>query len=167
MIEVPLSNSDRVALIDDSDEALVCAHRWWMIESRSPGRPSFYARGSVIGERFHPLMHRLLAMGITDHVNGNGLDNRRANLRPATRSQNGANRRKVVKTASSFKGVTRYAVTRWRAYITKDQARIHLGVFESELSAASAYDCAARELFGEYAALNFPQAGERSALSAA
>ena len=166
MIEVPLSNSDRVALIDNADEELVCAHRWWMIESPSPVRPSFYARGLVIGQRYQPLMHRLLMDQMTDHVNGNGLDNRRVNLRPATRSQNGGNRRKAVATGSRFKGVTPYIghPGRWLAYITLNKSKRHLGIFDDEAVAGRAYDDAARSLFGEFAALNFPEVGERGAL---
>ena len=103
---------------------------------------------------------------MTDHVNGNGLDNRRVNLRPATRSQNGGNRRKAVATGSRFKGVTPYIghPGRWLAYITLNKSKRHLGIFDDEAVAGRAYDDAARSLFGEFAALNFPEVGERGAL---
>jgi hypothetical protein len=168
MIQVSLSNTDRVALIDDADAELICAHRWWMIESPSSTRPSFYARGCIIGQRYQPLMHRLIMGQMTDHVNGNGLDNRRVNLRAATRSQNGGNRRKAVATGSRFKGVTPYVghPGRWLAYITINRSRMHLGIFDGEEQAGHAYDDAARDLFGEFAALNFPRIGEQAALAA-
>lgn len=91
-----------------------------------------------------------------DHINGDGLDNRRANLRPATRSQNGANKpsRSGV---SEFKGVSWHrARSVWIAQISVDQVRRHLGSFTTEKAAALAYDEAARTAWGEYARPNFP-----------
>lgn len=112
-------------------------------------------------------MHNLLTgWALVDHVNGDGLDNRRVNLRPATRSQNQGNRRKFLSTASQYKGVTPWAKdkARWIAVCRRKKV---LGVFNSEAEAALAYDAAARQEFGEYAALNFPGPGERSALTGA
>ncbi len=97
---------------------------------------------------------------IVDHINGNGLDNRRSNLRIATRQQNTFN--SVHKGGTSkYKGV---ALDResglWRAYIAKDGKRTWLGRFPDELSAAIAYDKAAKDMFGEYAKLNIATAQE-------
>lgn len=113
-------------------------------------------------------MHRLilgLAPGqVGDHRNGNGLDNRRENLRMATYSQNNQNARPSSKKASPFKGVSircnrfggRYKARPWAAEIHVDGRKIGLGSFPDEVSAAKAYDVAAREHFGEFAKLNFP-----------
>ena len=101
---------------------------------------------------------------VVDHINGDRLDNRRCNLRFATRQQNAWNARKYRHSTSSFKGV-RPSGKRWRAVIYEDNRQINLGHYETEIEAALAYDCAARERRGEFATLNFPRDGERGALS--
>lgn len=101
---------------------------------------------------------------VVDHIDGNPLDNRRENLRLVSQRDN---RRNSVKPAigatSQYKGVCQPSGRkRWLANIY-DGRRIYLGTFGSERDAAEAYDTAARKLFGECAALNFPRAGEQSA----
>lgn len=99
---------------------------------------------------------------VVDHINGNGLDNRRSNLRIATRQQNTFN--SVHKGGTSkYKGVALDKESGlWRAYIAKDGKRTWLGRFPDELSAAIAYDKAAKDMFGEYAKLNIATAQEPS-----
>lgn len=102
---------------------------------------------------------------LVDHVNHNGLDNRRSNLRLATYGQNQANRRSKRGTSSPFKGVWHYkARNRWCAEITRKGMRHHLGTFHSEMDAALAFDEAARVLDGAFACLNFPGPAEVGAL---
>jgi len=104
---------------------------------------------------------------IVDHQNGNGLDNRRANLRPATQSQNMINRPKKPNTASKYRGV-RWDKSRnyWYAEIVfrykGRRIRKYLGSFKNEIDAARAYDRAALKYHGEFAKLNFPKEIERS-----
>jgi hypothetical protein len=99
---------------------------------------------------------------IVDHINGNGLDNRRSNLRIVTRQQNTFN--SVHKGGTSkYKGVALDKESGlWRAYIAKDGKRTWLGRFPDELSAAIAYDKAAKDMFGEYAKLNIATAQEQN-----
>jgi hypothetical protein len=108
-------------------------------------------------------MHRVI-MGapkgkVVDHINGDGLDNRRANLRLATRAQNIYNRRKTTKkTSSRFVGLSfNKKSTMWDGCIQYKRKKIHLGRFKNEIDAARAYDRAAIKYYGEFARLNFPR----------
>jgi hypothetical protein len=93
---------------------------------------------------------------VVDHKNRDGLDNRKSNLRLATRSQNNYNRRKK-KGSSKYRGVC-YCKRRkeWRGYITYNKIYKSLGYFKTEEGAARAYDEAAKIYHGEFAMLNFP-----------
>jgi len=93
---------------------------------------------------------------LCDHINHVGLDNRSANLRPATSAQNAWNRKKQSKpTSSKYKGVHKTISNTWSAGITVLGKRIHLGTFKTESAAARAYDTAAKTHFGSFAYTNF------------
>ena len=90
-----------------------------------------------------------------DHKNGDGLDNRKNNLRPATHQQNMWNRSPVKDSSSKYKGVSfQKATNYWKAYIKINEKQKHLGCFLSEEEAAIAYNRVAKELHGEFAKLN-------------
>ncbi len=90
-----------------------------------------------------------------DHINGDGLDNRRSNLRIASPSQNVMNQKKRTKTSSKFKGCyLEKSTNKWVARITVNYKNIIIGRFKDELKASFAYDEKAKELFGEFAKLN-------------
>jgi len=113
-------------------------------------------RANRIRLRMHRvILHAHPNQGV-DHVNGNGLDNRRINLRLATQLQNTRNRTSEVVGISRFKGVSTHPKG-WRAYIGMHNEAIFLGSFGYEEDAARAYDRAAVALYGEFARLNFPQ----------
>jgi len=94
----------------------------------------------------------------TDHINHDGLDNRKENLRHCNTSQNSANKRKQkAKTYSSYKGVSKYKDRKskpWHAQIKKDGKSYYLGTFATDTEAAIVYNKKAKELFGEFACLN-------------
>lgn len=154
MKEIPLTDG-RIALVDDSD--FECMNRFqWHAER---GRNTYYAvRYMESGGCLQ--MHREL-LGLTcprvqgEHKNGNGLDNRRENLRVATNRQNqqGFQTLRLGK-SSQFRGVTKHRA-RWKAGIRVNGRLLYLGLFKHEMDAAKAYDCAARQHFGEFAAPNF------------
>ena len=138
------------ALVDDADYAKVASFRWQAHRSRSSGSELWYASNPTLG-----LMHRFLlgaADGVeVDHRNQNSLDNRRENIRVATRAQQMANRR--CYNSTGFKGIQEHK-TGFAAYI--GAKRRYLGFFPTAELAARAYDRAAIELYGEFACLNFP-----------
>ena len=91
----------------------------------------------------------------TDHINGNTLDNRKQNLRIATRSQNAINSPKRTNNSSGFKGVHWHKAGRkWSAQITLNKKIMHLGSFVSKIAAAKVYNDAATRYFGKFANLN-------------
>jgi hypothetical protein len=96
---------------------------------------------------------------LTDHINGDGLDNRRTNLRQATPTQNNANCGIRGHNTSGYKGVSLRPDrgNRWRATIRIHGLQYFLGLFDDVEDAARAYDAAALELFGDFARLNFPE----------
>ncbi len=89
-----------------------------------------------------------------DHINGVRSDNRWENLRPATRSENAKNRKKVWG-ASKYIGVNRMR-KKWEASIKVNGRKVFLGCYTKEVDAALAYDAAARRVHGEFASPNFP-----------
>lgn len=158
MKEIELTRG-KIALVDDADFVWL-SHYDWFLAGRSGGKLS-YAETHVTaidGRQQTIQMHRVVAgcppEFIVDHIDCDGLNNQRSNLRICTHAQNLANRRKHVG-ASQFKGVQR-ADGRWRARIGAGPNRVSLGAFDNEVDAAKAYDRAARDLYGEYARLNFP-----------
>lgn len=91
-----------------------------------------------------------------DHIDRNGLNNTRGNLRLATRSQNGANKNKYCG-SSAYKGVSWSTKSnKWYAQIRCNKKSYHLGSFSSEIEAAREYDQAAYFFFGPFACVNFP-----------
>lgn len=152
MRHVPLTRGP-FALVDDVDWESVSRFKWNALARSSKGK--FYARAWIGGR--HTLMHCFLTGGnrVTDHIDLDGLNNQRSNLRRATHSQNLANAPKRAGCLSRWKGVTPRRA-RWIAQIRVNSRQLHIGVFAAELVAAVAYDLAARRHFGAFARLNFP-----------
>lgn len=160
----------RVALVDDEDHELVMCYRWRVWEARRPGLhdagPYAVTHVTRNGKQRMLRMHTLITgYARTDHRNHDGLDNRRQNLRDATAAQNARNRRPNARPGSSqFKGVTwRAALNKWVARFAFDNKVRQIGYFADEIEAARAYDAVARDAFGDFAWLNFPDGLDRTA----
>ena len=154
MMTVPLGGkkaAGRVALIDDEDYELVSRHKWYTLAYETWIYACATSPGSGGSGKLR--MHKLITgYPLTDHINGDGLDNRRSNLRPATVAQNNHNARGWSDSSSRFKGVTWHQRDRkWQAAIKVNGTSRYLGYFISEEDAAAAYAAAALEIQGEYA----------------
>ena len=151
----------RVALVDDEDYDLVMRYRWYVWEVlRKRGQSGPYAIAPIRrdGKQTTIRMHMLITgWPMTDHIDHDGLNNQRSNLRPATPGQNMHNMRAHRDSFSRFKGVSwNYECNNWTAQICVNGRNRRLGGYPFEEDAARAYDAAAHEAFGEYACLNFP-----------
>lgn len=118
----------------------------WFLSQRDNCR---YANTVIKGKRIG--LHNLIMGSLwVDHKNGDGLDNTRMNLRLATASQNAQNRKLRSDSTTGYKGVSKHW-NRFRAYIGDE----HIGVYDTPLEAALAYDKEARKRYGEFARTNF------------
>lgn len=151
-----LFSKGRIALVDDDDFIWLSAHTWHF--------HSGYAGTNlkVANKKYkNALMHRMI-LGLTDskisvdHINGNGLDNRKINLRICTHAQNSRNQRMAKNNKSGYKGVTwRARDNLWRATICINGKQIDVGMSKCKEKAARLYDEAAKKYHGEFARLNF------------
>jgi hypothetical protein len=156
---IPLTRG-KFAIVDPEDYSRLARFKW----HTHTGTSTFYAVRHKPGSCKKLIwMHREI-LGIpphlyVDHINHNGLDNRKANLRPATKSQNCRNKLLGRKnTSSKYRGVHWHSrFGKWQAAIKVNRRPIHLGYFKDEIDAAKAYDTAALKYHGEFAVINFPR----------
>lgn len=164
---IPVTGNN-FALVDEQDYEELSKYNWQLSHGyaqRHLTNAECEARG--IGYKTCVRMHNeILGEKVgeqdTDHINSNGLDNRRSNLRRCTTGQNCAWARKQLYygrpdrlTTSQYKGVSfRSDRKRWTAYVGTGQKRQHLGCYATEEAAAAAYNRAARKTYGEFARLN-------------
>lgn len=148
---VPLTRGYE-AVIDIADVPLVEGFNW----SAMPGRRTMYGYRKVRTPeqksiRLHCAILGFAWGGEIDHVDGDGLNNRRSNLRPATRSQNQHNAGVRADNASGFKGVWWSEWRKkWRAGIRVNHKAHHLGYYDTAAEAAAAYAAASIRLHGEF-----------------
>lgn len=160
-IKIPLSQG-RVALVDKLSFGKVFKYKWHADKTSNTYRAKSY-NGRKNGKQVPIVMHRLITNAPkgtdVDHINGDGLDNRRSNLRVCTKAENLRNMHARYGT-SRYKGVYwQKENNKWRGHIRIDGKLFHLGCFIDESQAAKAYDKAAIEHFGEFANLNFKETG--------
>lgn len=144
-------------LFDEEDAHLFSETRW---QIRASGATSYVQRSIYSGSDYqgYESLHRLIAGcssdQVVDHINCNGLDNRRSNLRVCSHSQNMQNRKIHSNNQSGFKGVYFDPAAHclpWRAQIRANGKKHNLGRFSSAVAAHQAYLKAAEKLHGEFA----------------
>lgn len=140
-------------IVDDDDFEWLNQYSWYADRCDN----NYYVSARINGKKTR--MHRFILSApigiLVDHINTNTLDNRRSNLRLATKSQNDMNRRKQHNKSSIYKGVRLIKKNKhWSAQIKLNGQVQHLGTYTDEVAAAQAYNNAAINLFGEYARLN-------------
>ena len=150
MKRIPLTKG-AVAIVDDADYGWLTQMGRWSLNSS--GYAVHYQGRKTL------LMHRLIMTAPphlqVDHINHNRLDNRRDNLRLATRSENQVNKRLRCDNTSAYKGVS-WNRGRWEARIRLPGGRVNLGRFDDPVQAARVHDAAAHYLYPDFATLNFP-----------
>jgi hypothetical protein len=165
-VRIPLTQG-KFALIDAADYERVSRLTWYALNKDG----LWYAANVTQAPRTEPgkpgksrtlYLHQFItdAPDATevDHWNGDGLDNRRENLRVCIHAENTRNQRLRADNTSGYKGVVSSGNQResWVAAIIHDKHHYHLGTFATPRAAALAYDAKARELYGEFAHTNFP-----------
>lgn len=167
MKRIPLTQGF-FAIVDDEDYERVSKFKWRAIVQGK----SVHAARMIWnkGKQLHIKMHRFILNApdgmFVDHINYNCLDNKRVNIRLCTPQESSYHRRGIANSSSKYKGIWRAGTKKWQAQIKHNNKAIYIGQYNNEIKAAKAYDVKARELFGKFAELNFPntfaQAAEKA-----
>ena len=167
MKHIPLTKG-KFAIVDDYDYDNLSKFNWFLQSTKCKNSYKYYAvrHVKVDGKTKAILMHRYILnpsnIELIDHIDGNGLNNQRNNLRACNPSQNCINRKPIgeskflgVHKVTHKKGQNEYVY--WRAQLRFGKNRINLGQSKDEVLAAKLYDEAAKKYHGEFANLNFKE----------
>lgn len=158
--QIPLSGGE-FAVIDDADSMAVSSHTWRVQKQyylgQKLGVAAVVSKVSGITTTLHQFLLGKIEGMVIDHIDGNPLNNTRANLRRCTQAQNLRNRKMASHNTCGSKGVffdrtnPGKRCNRWRARITLDGRRINIGRFATQHEAAKAYQAAAQKYHREFA----------------
>lgn len=153
VIELRLTNTDEVALIDASDYEKVKGIKWFKNSNGYVAKSLYVGNGKWEGLKLHRMIMDAPKGVLVDHINRNRLDNRRSNLRLATPLENTRNTSLAKNNTTGYKGVSERK-GKYEAHIRIDGVLQHLGNYDNKEDAAKAYNVMAEKHFGEFAALN-------------
>ena len=146
-------------LVDDDNFIELSKHKWYANENKLKSRTTYYAARTMKGIKMHRVIMDAKPGDILDHIDGNGLNNQKNNLRFCSKSQNNANSIKR-ESISGFRGVYRYYKfplgKTWVVRMNINGKKKHFGNFTDKIEAAKVYDAEAKKAFGKFAKLNFP-----------
>lgn len=163
MKKIPLSQQGKhagkyFALVDDEDYQNLSKYNWSVFNQNKKIK---YAARKIRVNKIPKIlfMHRIILRCppnlFGDHIDGDGLNNQKYNLRIATKQNNNSNKTKLLRNISGFKGVGyRKDIKKFSARICFNYKEIFLGYFNTNVEAAKAYNKKALELFGEFANIN-------------
>jgi HNH endonuclease len=147
------------SFVNESDLVRLVEHRWISMKGRRTRYAVANFRNSD-GTYSLLKMHTFIMQSelteqrpLVDHINGNGLDNRRSNLRPCSHQENSFN----YTSSRKYKGVVQLPYGKYNARIKHNKKQRSLGCFVTPEEAARRYDQEAKLLFGDFAKLNFPE----------
>jgi hypothetical protein len=152
-------NQNKIVMIDDEDYDFLMQWRWFTY-TPNKGKSWYVVRHPEIRPGNKIVMHREIMKAPehlhVDHIDHNGLNNQKINLRLCTNAENSRNKSLHRKCSSTYRGVSWHkGCKRWVAQMMFSYKKIHLGCFKSEIEAAKCYDENAKKHFGEFANLNF------------
>lgn len=148
------------SLVDDEDFEMLSKFKWYAEKTKSTHYAMCYFYNTDKNRKDHYRMHRKI-LGCTnrteviDHIDGNGLNNQKSNLRICTQAQNRLNSKKRLNNKSGFIGVSLFENKVYRARIHMNKKEYHLGYFKTAIEAAIHRDKIAKSMHGEFAVLNF------------
>lgn len=151
-----LLTQGKFAIVDAEDYDWLIRYKWHACKCKNTYYASRVRGGKAI--KMHREIMRAPKGVIVDHIDHNGLHNRKGNLRLCTNAQNCYNQQPCANGTSKYKGVSWHKCrSKWSARIRCDRKFYNLGDYDDQMEAAMAYDDKAVELFGEFAYLNFPE----------
>lgn len=153
--KIPLYNIKTMfAIVDEEDYELVSRFKWCLMRGSNSEYAVTFINGKTVG--MHGMIMGRVDGLVLDHINHEGLDNRKSNLRHCTHQQNQFNKVLHKDNRSGYKGVSkRNNANRWAAQICVNYKVRHIGLYKTPEEAARAYDAVAKEVHGEFAKLNF------------
>lgn len=158
-----VNGQGKFAKVDDEDYEYLMKFRWYGVYIKTSSNYYVLRNSEKESTRMHVLIFGKKEGYVIDHIDGDGLNNQKSNLRHCTFSENGYNRKNYRNTLSKYKGVCKKG-NKWVSRIQKDKKQYNLGTFESQELAAEAYNKAAKELFGEFAQLNCLNGGTKQGI---
>lgn len=160
---VIMLSRNKIAIVDKDDYDKLSQYKWFYYSNRYASYAARNLQRDNKTQYTQPMHREIMGLSegdglIVDHINMNGLDNRKINLRVVSCSLNNHHRRKQRNNTSGYRGVSWHkGLNKWQAGIAVKNKWIHLGLFSDLILAAKTRDIEAKRIFGDAAVLNFPK----------